>query len=125
MSKFDIGAQPGSFIFKCLTMDGSPLAAGTVTKNAQGSIVFDASAGVQLPFKQNVEILRLVPIGANIEIYTVDADGADRLIQTITAAAPFVGSFVVSGSETIKFKAAGGGAGHFQMLARAFGRGQF
>lgn len=127
MSRFPLGAQPTPIIFNITTnMNGSPISNGTVTKDAKGRIVFDASVGVQLPFNENVEILRIVPKTKDVEIYVLEVDGVtEKLIKTVTAASPFVGSFIMNGAEEVRFKAAGGGAAQFQILARAFGKGQF
>ena len=107
-------------------MNGSPISTGSVSKDAKGRIIFDASLGVQLPYNDNIEILRLIPKNKNIEIYVLDSDGVtENLLKTVVVGTPFVGSLILSGSEEVRFKADGGGAAEFQILARAFGKGQF
>jgi len=127
MTKYNLGSQPTAIIVDCQTLDGSPFDAGAITKDEFGRLLFTASAGAQLPFKENFEILRLVPLNAKDILVKVPVDGTpanDVTVLTVPAAEPFVGSFVAGGSETVKFSVATG-EGKFLMLVRAYNKGQF
>lgn len=114
--RYQISTEPATIIVKGTLAGGAN--AGTLEKNAQGQLVFTMTEGFKLPFGVAVVVDRIQAVTGDVTLYTLDSTGAEKLLKTITVAAPFIGQMVIGGKEEIRFKCAG--AAEFQMVIRAF-----
>lgn len=104
MNRFIVSDKPTVVVFQKTSgvMDGSPMSQGSVTKNDKGQTVYEFAEGAQLPWGEPLEVLRMYPIGGDLEIQTEMPDGTSITLRTVTAGSADTTPLYLAGAEKVK-----------------------